>query len=551
MKKFKPESFIQIHYHDRPGGVNSVISQYARAFDAMQAKFNCIICCCDKNNKTMPGFARLIDIPECNYRTFKNRNDFIKTSELLASAIGNIIGNPDLPRPICVIGHNLTLGKNCALSAAFSKCAEKSGFSDKEAIFISVVHDFAEEGRIENLAQISFLEKKGLNIKEHLYPTHENIRYISPNARNVAILKKAHLPAQLLLNPVTMAGAYHVKIKKMGDKNKYLSRLAEKDGTAWESDIPVLFYPCRCICRKNILEAILISGFVFRSNLLLGSPGTSAGDTLLFKKAVGLCKKHLLPVIFDCNRIFTKEHINKNFSSNIYDMADACITTSIAEGFGYALHDPWLLCKTVVGRKPMGFSSAVGMDFTGLYESLPVPASWVDVDVLREKYYAAIKKCIGSRQKEGILSNRRKFDSTFVDYFVKDDTIDFGCLDIDSQLSIMEKLLESPDKTTEWNNTCGNKLIAVKKKINKSIYGNELLIQANKNCILEKMSLSAFSKNFFEICRPVPFDSEAKSNSDEIMKLFRSFDYFRLLLAPSLQRALDSISKLKSAKIHI
>ncbi|HAJ78469.1 MAG TPA: hypothetical protein DCO75_01745, partial [Fibrobacteres bacterium] len=318
MKKFKPESFIQIHYHDRPGGVNSVISQYARAFDAMQAKFNCIICCCDKNNKTLPGFAGLIDIPECNYRTFKNRNDFIKTSDLLASAIGSIIDNPDLPRPICIIGHNLTLGKNCALSAAFSKCAEKSGFSDKEAIFISVVHDFAEEGRIENLAQISLLEKKGFNIKEYMYPIHENIRYISPNARNVAILKKAHLPAHLLLNPVTMAGVYPAKMEKMVNKNKYLSRLAEKDGTAWESDIPVLFYPCRCICRKNILEAILISGFVFRSNLLLGSPGTSAGDTLLFKKVVGLCKKHPLPVIFDCNRIFTKEHINKNFSSNIY-----------------------------------------------------------------------------------------------------------------------------------------------------------------------------------------------------------------------------------------
>jgi hypothetical protein len=536
VKKIKPESFIQIHYHDRPGGVNSVISQYARAFDAMQAKFNCIICSCDKNNKTLPGFAGLIDIPECNYRTFKNRKDFIKTSELLASAIGSIIGNPDLPRPICIIGHNLTLGKNCALSAAFSNCAEKVGFSDKEAIFISVVHDFAEEGRIENLTQISFLEKKGLNIKEYLYPTHENIRYISPNARNVAILKKAHLPAQLLLNPVTMAGAYPAKMENMGNKNKYLSRLAKKDGTAWKSDIPVLFYPCRCIYRKNILEAILISGFVFRSNLLLGSPGTSAGDTLLFKKAIGLCKKHLLPVIFDCNRIFTKGHINKNFSSNIYDMADACITTSIAEGFGYALHDPWLLGKTVVGRKPMGFSSAGGMDFTGLYESLPIPASWVDVDALCEKYHAAIKNCLGNRQKKGVLSNRRKFDSAFVDYFVKDDTIDFGCLDVDSQLSILEKLCESPDKIIEWNNICGNKLVAVKKKINKSIYGNELIVQANKNYILEKMSLSAFSKNFLESCRPVPFDSETKINNDQILQSLCSFDYFRLLLAPGFYR---------------
>ena len=40
--------------------------------------------------------------------------------------------------------------------------------------------------------------------------------------------------------------------------------------------------------------------------------------------------------------------------SHLYRIADACISTSVLEGFGYGLREPWLYGRAVLGRLPCG-----------------------------------------------------------------------------------------------------------------------------------------------------------------------------------------------------
>ncbi len=209
MKILQARSFVQVHYHNRPGGVNTVIGHYAEAFAealmevsaglARQSPVTNLIVC--KRDKTegrafLPGTIK--NIPESGYCSFATKYAFLKTKEILVSGLMAIIQSPGVQKPLCIVGHNLTLGKNCALSSAFAHCARLCENGRNDVRFFSVIHDFAEEGRIDCLKQIYDLQDVGIGIWNDLYPKDKEFALYRRSINGTIAFEKSGFIVDLL-----------------------------------------------------------------------------------------------------------------------------------------------------------------------------------------------------------------------------------------------------------------------------------------------------------------------------------------------------------------
>jgi len=136
-----PKTFIQIHYHNRAGGVARVMERYSEVFNRT-SRSNDIksFVICNNYLKIIPSHFKVISITECDYHRFRTENAFSLLQQKLFRKLLDLLSNKDLPKPICVVAHNLSLGKNAALSAAFSDLVDLFK-SDNEVRFYSVIHD--------------------------------------------------------------------------------------------------------------------------------------------------------------------------------------------------------------------------------------------------------------------------------------------------------------------------------------------------------------------------------------------------------------------------
>jgi hypothetical protein len=104
------------------------------------------------------------------------------------------------------------------------------------------------------------------------------------------------------------------------------------------------------------------------------------------------------------------------------------MTTSIAEGFGLAFLESWLMGRSLAGRNlpeiTSDFSEA-GVDLTPLYDRLDIPLEWVGEQALR----AHLEKSLG----EYLQSYNRPMGRGDLDRayraMVSEDLVEFGRLD--------------------------------------------------------------------------------------------------------------------------
>ena len=239
-----------------------------------------------------------------------------------------------------------------------------------------------------------------------------------------------------------------------------------------------------------------------------------------------------MQVLFDSGRIVGAQKAERGFPAELYGAAHACLTTSIAEGFGYALYEPWLYNKAVFGRKPLGFDPHGKVAFQGLYDRLPMPASWISVSALCDKYFIAMRKCFGAQNGEAIVASRRRFGRAFTDYFIISGTIDFGCLDVRAQLAVCEALRQSPKKMDEWEKLCGKELNAIRRAFENSVCHSDALILTNHKRIEKKLSMKEFSRAFGRSFQNQPPARPAEDVHIKILRDFCSFSKFRLLMTP-------------------
>ncbi len=527
-------SLLQIHYHNRPGGVTTVMNGYLRSFHRLIPNGSTAFFGCNGNPSALPCSPASVHVPECDYACYKNVESFEQTRvDLKNTLTEHILDTKRFPRPLSIIAHNLNLGRNIALSAAFADTA--SQLVGEDTRFFLVIHDFVEEGRWETLRALGEMVAIGIDAWNHLYPKR-GVRYLTINQRNELILENAGIPTSLIGNPPSGADVFPCRrtvaaqssiLESKESFQKHIHALAQKEGVTLREDASIFLYPVRVISRKNVIEAVIQACLSGGGNLLLGSPGTAPSDLAVYRQLRDFCIEKKLPVLFDCGRMGEFLPADRNVFNYLIRHADACISTSIAEGFGYALFEPWTLGTPVFGRRPLGFSPVVGTHFDFLYDRFDIPAGWVNIPGLASKYV----ECMANFYLEDDSScSRSALKSEFCATFIRNGTIDFAVLDIKSQFEVLSRLVEIARSGAGSNQLIQSQL----EVIQFGIEGGKTIPEHNRTRLNDYFSEERFDREFASLlATKATVRTLIRLDHRSIRRYFGVLSRIRLLLSPS------------------
>ena len=386
-----------VHYHLRRGGVTRVIGHAVRA---LPGSVHPAVLCGEPaaaDSGGLPCPIRVVD--GLGYDAPAPTRDPAALAAALTEAARNVLGGaPDLWHI-----HNHSLGKCAALPGAANHLAR-----DGHRLLLQV-HDLPEDGRPANYAHLAAYGSGPL------YPAAPHVHYAVLNARDGAFLRQAGLPADRLHdlpNAVWVAGGDEADPGPAGD---------------------LLVYPTRAIRRKNLGEFLYWAagaepGQRFAVTLAPRNPAARA----VYDRWVHLSRDLGLPVAFEVGAGASRRF------ADIVRSARAAVTTSVAEGFGLAFLEPWLLGRPVVGRdlpEITGAFTGAGIRLDGLYARCEVPLDEVDLPGLRERLEHALRATGAAYRRpppEG--AGDRALAS-----MIRNGRIDFGRLDEEEQERILRR----------------------------------------------------------------------------------------------------------------
>ena len=423
-----------IHYHLKTGGVTTVLKQQ---LDAVSPQWETLVLTGLPPQTPFP--ARIVHIPELGYSSeYRHEFDPDDVAQMILKAIEQTFEDS------CDVlhVHNPTLAKNRHFIKIL-KALQKRG-----ANLLLQIHDFAEDGR----PHVNFAED---------YPA--DCHYGVINGRDY----------EMLLNAGLKADGLHLLANAVNHYNRTQQV---------NPPTPMVLYPVRAIRRKNIGEAILWSLFFNHGeSLAITLPPNSAADIRSYNSWKTFVKDHHLRVAFD-------RGLKNDFETNVMS-AEALITTSITEGFGFSFLEPWLFGKLLWGRKLPDVCKdfeTKGIQLQHLYDKLFVPVDWIDLRQYRQNWtHCVLKACERLDFPLDHVFIRNAFDAN-----TKDGVIDFGLLDEGSQKRVISKLvtaekitemlvqlnpfLAKPGEVSDRNRLIRDNREAVERNYNQKQYGQKL-----------------------------------------------------------------------------
>jgi len=516
-------SLIQVHYHLRAGGVSTVMRRYSEMFSKLTCCEEQSFVFCSENESAGDAYTKIIQVKECEYKKYTNEFDYITDRKKIEFLLDKCIAEQHQNGHVVVIAHNLALGKNLALTSAFYNCAKNNTLDS--ITFYSVLHDFSEEGRISEIEAIKTVECFQNDIKRQMYCIDVPVKIIVPNRSMMHMLQACGFDVSLVSNPVNCDT---IKIDKKNIENlrHFIFDQAHKLQLPFDNKRKIAYYPVRIIPRKNIYEAILISCIFFESSLITGPSGGAELDTIRYSNLDNFIRRNQLPVMTD---IVAKcdLQIGKNQVETIMFTADFVVSTSIAEGFGYTLFEPWIQQTMLIARKIPGYSMPDGWDDESMYSFLPVPVKWISMEIVNNCYNKFFSECFGKHITWSVQ-----------ELFVKGIFIDFAVLPECIQISIIELILNDRTKRNEWLTLLEKNidgwpgLQKIYNKANRSISYHSKIVSSEFNEIV-------FKKTFSEVFLKNRLNGYQQANYQKIEKHFQSPDYFRLLLGNQNCRICD------------
>jgi glycosyltransferase involved in cell wall biosynthesis len=380
------------HYHLKPGGVSTVIRQQA---EALAGQAQTLFLTGAEPERPAPVPTRVI--PAIGYdgpgqpAADIDQNPEQSAEQVLRAIAGTWRDGCDLLHV-----HNPLLAKNRRFLDILS-CLQQKGVR-----LLLQIHDFAEDGR------------PGAYHRHTGYP--KNCHYCVINSRDERYLIEAGLdPLGLHLLPNAV--------------NPF-------DTVPSSSAAPrFILYPIRAIRRKNIGEAILLSLF-FPSSLRLAvtlAPN-SRKDLAAYGSWRSFCDRQNLPVFFEASRAYD--------FAGLVGAAEAVITTSITEGFGFTFLEPWTAGKWLCGRRLPDICrdfEEKGVHLDHLYDRLLVPLSPADKERFRALWQSTFQK---SASRYGISLQIEAISRDFESLF-QEDRVDFGLLDENLQQRVVRQAAAS------------------------------------------------------------------------------------------------------------
>jgi len=376
-----------IHYHLLRGGVSSVIRHQTELLK--QAGYQVLII-------TGEAPAESLDIPMAvlpllaydSVRALKEPAE--EDPETLARAIEAAMRSHWGRLADVLHVHNPLLRKNTLLLPAL-KLLQNKGIN-----LLLHNHDFAEDFRPD------------VYNAEQSYP--ENCHYGVINHRDYSFLHRAGLKKEglhFLPNAVIP-----LKYAKGLERHRFV-------------------YPVRAIRRKNIGEALLLSLFIPQGTSLTItlSPSATSPDLPYYEFWKHVARELSLPVEFE---VGLREPI-----ADIMGTAQAVITTSVKEGFGFSYLEPWTADVAVLGRRIGPILSDFeqdGIQFPHMYDSLDIPMAYLPPPLLRKKLEQILLDTYTAYHLE-VEPHTLK---TLTDDVFSKEVFDFGKLDEEFQMDIIE-----------------------------------------------------------------------------------------------------------------
>jgi glycosyltransferase involved in cell wall biosynthesis len=397
-----------VHYHLRTGGVTRVIQNALASLNG--AQIDAVVIAAEPFPEGVGQGIRVRVVPGLAY---DERSSPVAVNALrtqLEDAARDAFGVlPDLWHV-----HNHALGKNVVLPEVIHRMA-----SDGQR-FLLQIHDFAEDGRPGNYRRL--IEHLGYaQCRRYLYPVAGHIHYAVLTDRDREILERAGVPPaqlHLLPNAVWLGAGSTPDAEPRCEQRLWL-------------------YPTRAIRRKNLGELLLLAALSGeRDRFATTRAPENPRERLRYERWVGFAESLHLPVEFELST-----QCRMPFEA-LLRSAYALVTTSIAEGFGLAFLEPWLIGRPLVGRnlpEITGAFRSAGVDLSSLYDRVDVPLEWIGARVLENRIQAARHDFLAAYGRKPADDDCERVFSAWV----HNQQVDFGRLDEPLQESIIHRIVAS------------------------------------------------------------------------------------------------------------
>jgi glycosyltransferase involved in cell wall biosynthesis len=396
-----------VHYHLQHGGVTRIICHVQKAL--YRRGISSVVLIGKPPTFQVNGTFRVV--PGLQYEADRPQ---LGVGELVAqmrrAATAALGGSPDLWHV-----HNHSLGKSLLLPLALRQLAEEG----EHLLFH--IHDFAEDGRPANYR--AMLDRMGEGrsdvLAAQLYPQGDHLHYAVLNNRDYQYLQEAGLPRDqlhLLPNPVDLG-------------------LVEGEDPPAAGIPPLWLYPTRAIRRKNLGEFLLWSALGPKGTWFATTSGPeNPAEQPRYQRWKQVAAELGLPVQFEMVGPDSYGFVD------LLRMADVAMTTSVAEGFGMAFLEPWILGTPVCGRNLHEVTDQFtgdGLHLSGCYERLDVPMEWLGEAQVRQAALSGLTQNLaayGRKPEPGDLERVLKG-------WIRDGRIDFGRLNEAMQEQVITKVV--------------------------------------------------------------------------------------------------------------
>ncbi len=408
---------VIVHYHLQTGGVGRVVQHACRALLARGERV--VVLSGAAAQVSLPEGTALTVLPGMEYEERREPQTPDRLAAIMIQAATDALGGtPDLWHL-----HNHCLGKNTALPGAVLRLA-RGGHR-----LLLQPHDFAEDGRPglylrmrEELAGGDVGRLSAL-----LYPLAPNIHYATLNERDRRFLASAGVPDQqlhLLPNAVSMG--------MPGSESPAPAPAPQRSGPRER----LWLYPTRAIRRKNLGEFLLWAALAEEQDrFAVTQAPQNPQERPIYEQWVALAQELNLPVRFEVGGG------DLGFPALI-ESCHALVTTSVAEGFGLAFLEPWLMGRPLVGRDLPEITAdfvAEGVRLPGQYQRLDVPLAWVDEARLRDAFELAVRQRADAYGRASGDAAEHAWANA-----LEDGRIDFGRLDETAQTAVIRRVHADP-----------------------------------------------------------------------------------------------------------
>ena len=423
---------IILHYHLNRGGVTSVVENHLRSLAGLDADARpgrVAVVYGGRAQAWNPQLASELpfDCELCEVPALEYDNHRMAEGNLHA-ALQPVLNRFDRDATILHV-HNHSLGKQAEMAAVVGQLA------DEGWRLLLQIHDFAEDLRPTNYQHLLNSADSVDQLQAQLYPQAPQIHYVALNRRDERVLKQAGIAEQrvhLLPNPVLEFPARSDATQLVQARSELSSALGLPAGQRF------VLYPVRPIRRKNIGELLLWSVLVDDTSFALTLKPLNPQEEKVYQRWVDLAVELQLPIKFE---IASKTNLQ---FEQVYSVADAVITTSVTEGFGMVYLEASLSGKQLVGRSLPGICDdfvSAGIRFTGLAETMAIPAEQIDLNELKQYYHQQIEALRTAYH----LPAEDPADVPAIEASFSDATVDFARLTVRQQMELLKRLKTNAD----------------------------------------------------------------------------------------------------------